>query len=167
MPYYPLHPFFAPPVRLNRPPLPLEKKRRAFVWPKDGRRDRTKFGRFMDIMQGKGPDIFVSEYGRKDQPTRGRWTNRNWLDRDAWGREHLDLSTPSMPWAKRRRNEAYNFRTSKYERERTGEDPWGRMYVRNPFVLTDARWLPGADADAMPFGYRCAHGDYHKWVHYP
>ncbi len=60
------------------------KTEKAFIWPKDGRNGST-WGRFMDIVTNKGPDIFVAFGAKKTDclsngPTRDQWSGHTNLD---------------------------------------------------------------------------------------
>ena len=103
------------------------KPRYAFVWPND-KPGRGSWGRFKDIMSGKGPDIHIgiSADGRDrfhGGPVRSRWSR--WPEyRRPWER---DNALRPAPWARRKPYEKYNFRTRKYESV-------------NPAMWSDARW---------------------------
>ncbi|KAI4657135.1 uncharacterized protein J4E79_007751 [Alternaria viburni] len=111
------------------------KSSKAFIWPKDGRKG-TKLGRFKDIFQGKGPDMFVTcAADPKDfmanRPSRAQWTRHTHLD----GPHQLGFRASKFaPWTEggmlsggRSRKEAYDFRTRKYVK-------------RYPRMWTDAVW---------------------------
>lgn len=120
----------------NEPLAPWTPRRMAFVWPRDGKRDHTKFGRLKDILQNKGPDIFVSN-GLNARPTRNTWANRPWLDQDD-GIVH-SIASP-MPWARRQRNQSYNFRTRKYDKEMVVVGPEDYGVIPDPLVWTGCAW---------------------------
>ena len=131
------------------PPHPYGKKRRnAWVWPSDGKRKRS-WGRWKDILEGKGPDIFVTKHGNR--PSRNQWKN-NFQDEtpeDPGFNTHID-----MPWAKRRR--PYDFRERRYR--------WPKG--RGDAFWSDATWPSrGADHYKHPLNFRCEHGRWHnmKW----
>lgn len=131
-------------VHVNMPvqPHPFGKKRRlAWVWPSDGKRKHT-WGRWKDLLEGTGPDIFVTKYGNR--PSRNQWKN-NFQDLttdDPGWNTHVD-----MPWARRRK--PYDFRERTYRRKGgVGDIFW-----------SDATWpRRGADHYKQPINYRCEHG---------
>jgi hypothetical protein len=125
------------------------KHRRAFIWPSDGKRKST-WGRWKDIMEGRGPDIFVGPLGTR--PTRNHWKNRfQDVNPNEQGFEESPRdASRSMPWAKRNvaDHKAYDFRTRKYCRD-------------NPYTWAEAVWpRRGADQHDFPLSYRCTHGDW-------
>jgi hypothetical protein len=129
---------------VNAPKPPGTRK--VFVWPSDGKRKST-WGRCKDILQNKGPDIFVATQGQR--PIRDRWKNndQDWYIND-------DFIGP-MPWARRTPDKPYDFRTRKYRRPK--KHTW-----------SDAVW-PAWDADNQEFpkSYRCRHGDWHNMAWAP
>jgi hypothetical protein len=132
----------------NAPLAPGERRRKQFVWPSDGKRKST-WGRWKDLIDSKGPDIFVTNQGHR--PTRNQWRN-NYQDFD-----HLESpweAQRAMPWAKRHSEKPYEFRTRRYRRERPG-------------AWSDAVW-PRHEADQFdqPLSYKCRHGDWYnmKWA---
>lgn len=99
------------------------------VWPKD--KDRGKFGRLKDILQGKGPEMYLSIGAQKhdyawNRPVKERWSG--------W---HLDRSGDLYFWPGQaslkgpcwvgKQSKYYNFHTRKYE-------DW------HPNMWTDAIW---------------------------
>lgn len=119
------------------------KPRYAFIWPKDGRRD-SKGGRLKDILQGRGPDVFISIKGEKGPwkgPTRARWSR--WADLSTI--DYDDALTP--PWWARRYGR-YDFRTRRYKQP-------------DAHTWSDARWREGA-RDKFPLAYRCRHGGWYQ-----
>ena len=111
---------------------------KAFIWPKDGR-NGSKLGRMKDILQGKGPDIFVgSAADARDfvakRPSRSQWSKHVNLD-DRFSEPAFN-PTKFAPWTEggvlsggRSREMVYDFRTRKY-------------VDRHPRMWTDARWQP-------------------------
>jgi hypothetical protein len=113
----------------------------AFVWPKDGKRGST-FGRVKDILQNRGPDIYLTKNADKldymaNRPARDRWAG--------WP-EFLNPSDPKTfnsmnsmryaPWVRkgmlggRSPGESYDYRTRKYDIPHSGmwtEAVWGQM----------------------------------------
>jgi hypothetical protein len=60
------------------------KASKAFIWPKDGKRGST-WGRMKDVLQNKGPDIFVAFGARptdcvSNRPPRAQWSGHSHLD---------------------------------------------------------------------------------------
>jgi hypothetical protein len=109
------------------------------VWPKD--KDRGKFGRFKDIIQNKGPDIYLSIGAQKHDYTWNRPVKERW---SGW---HLDRSGSLYDWPGQfvhkelepfwvgKQSKYYNFHTRKYE-------DW------HPGMWTDAIWQgPGKNSD--------------------
>ena len=136
------------------------KSSKAFIWPKDGRKG-TKLGRFKDILQGKGPDIFVTcAADPKDfvakRPSRAQWTRHTHLD----GPHQPGFSASKFaPWTEggmlsggRSRKEAYDFRTRKYVK-------------RYPGMWTDALWQsePYKNRDYNTFPEAIRHMDGIWW----
>lgn len=133
-------------MRWNEKPLPHahgKKRRNAWVWPSDGKHKRS-WGRWKDIIEGKGPDIFITKHG--DRPSRNQWKN-NFQDatpEDPGFNTHID-----MPWATRTR--PYDFRERRYRRPKGPND----------IFWSDATWpSKAADHYKQPINYRCAHGDW-------
>ncbi|KAF2398534.1 hypothetical protein EJ06DRAFT_532268 [Trichodelitschia bisporula] len=117
-----------------------QKPRPRFVWPRDGKRT-SRLGRAKDLLQGRGPDIFISTHG--DRPTRGRWTNRALMDPFLF-----DNTNDPMPWAKRDPNEQYDFLTRRYR-------------APQRWTWSDAKWpLKDADRYMHPLAFRCEEGDW-------
>ncbi|KAF2167698.1 hypothetical protein M409DRAFT_21851 [Zasmidium cellare ATCC 36951] len=128
------------------------KSKKYWARPVDGAR-RGTLGRIKDGLTGEGPDIFVVANGdrrtlHRDMPSRNHWshwdsTGLRWLDdgRDANWRspvEDMDWYPPgnlgSTPWARRDRDEVYNFRTRRYDDLRPGNQ-WK--------FWSDAHWPKG------------------------
>jgi hypothetical protein len=153
MAYEPVpYPYDYPNIYENRPREPWEKRRYAFVWPRDGKGDDTFSGRLKDLLGNKGPDIFVrNAVGHR--PLRCRWSNRAWLDPGL-----CDTTTAPMPWANRK-DKSYNFYTRKYQDD---TNPGGRK-GRDPFVTwTGAGWTRGRHP--FPANYRCEAGQYYQYI---
>jgi hypothetical protein len=137
----------------NEPLTPRHKepRRYAFVWPRDGKEKghHRPSSRLRDIFSGQGPDMFVAANGQR--PLRTRWSNRPWLDPLA-----VDMTTHPMRWAGRK-DEAYNFRTRRYGKERvTGlHDGVAHAVGPTPFKWVDVRW---GEHKATPLSYRCSRG---------
>ncbi|KAF2660532.1 hypothetical protein K491DRAFT_568684, partial [Lophiostoma macrostomum CBS 122681] len=108
-----------------------------FVWPKDGRNGST-WGRTKDILQNKGPDIFVTISADKEdymahRPRKPEWSGHEHLD----DRYHRLWPFHEAPWVKPFRRDSgkvYDFRRRNYGH-----------YSRDPFLWTEALWYPGAD----------------------
>ena len=94
------------------------KPSKAFVWPKDGKRGTT-WGRFKDILQNKGPDIYLTLNAEKhdymhNRPSRARWAGHTDLD-DPRPESSCPLNYRKYaPWVQRHSAVAYDFRTRKY-----------------------------------------------------
>jgi hypothetical protein len=115
------------------------KATNALVWPKDGRRSTT-WGRFKDILQNKGPDMYLTINADKhdymhNRPTRARWAGHTNIDDRALENSWTFNSRKYAPWvgktmlSGRRSDLNYDFRTRKYQ-------------VENAFTWTDATWHP-------------------------
>jgi hypothetical protein len=99
------------------------KASKAFIWPKDGKRGST-WGRMKDVLQNKGPDIFVAFGARptdcvSNRPTRSQWSRHNHLDDR--GKTFSFGSRKFAPFARaglgsRSPQLSYDFRTRKYTR---------------------------------------------------
>lgn len=119
-----------------------------FVWPKDGK-NGSKFGRFKDILTGKGPDIHIAISAEKgeymhNRLRKSRWSRHTILDdRDPDG----SLSQKKTPWIKSRGDQAYDFRT------RTYRSPYRHMW-------TDAIW--NGARGKHPSAYRNVYGDWRQ-----
>jgi hypothetical protein len=111
-PPYP-SPFNMPPRQLTK--KPKRKRYDCFIWPKDPGTS-TKFPvflRFLDLLSGKGPDIFIGTFSSPaSYPRRAAWSQ--------WS--HLERRTPvktasALPfWSvDRSPTELYDFRTRKYK----------------------------------------------------
>ncbi|CAE7213662.1 hypothetical protein PTNB85_07022 [Pyrenophora teres f. teres] len=125
------------------------KTEKAFVWPKDGR-NGSKWGRLKDVVQNKGPDIFVAFGAHKSDCVSNRPSRSQWA-----GHLHLDDRGTTLgfnpqkfaPWTRngmlggRDAGLSYDFRTRKHVEPNT--DMW-----------TDAIW------QAEPYKNR-------KWNNYP
>jgi hypothetical protein len=115
------------------------KTTNALVWPKDGRRNTT-WGQLKDILQNKGPDMYLTINADKhdymhNRPTRARWAGHTNLD-DRGLENSCKFSTRKhAPWAGKRMlggrkpDLSYDFRTRKYHEEH--RQTW-----------TDALWQP-------------------------
>jgi hypothetical protein len=110
------------------------KASKAFIWPKDGKRGST-WGRMKDVLQNKGPDIFVAFGARptdcvSNRPPRAQWSGHTNLDDT--GMTFSFNSRKFSPFARtglgsRSHHVAYDFRTRKHTR--LNQDMW-----------TDAVW---------------------------
>ncbi|EME41844.1 hypothetical protein DOTSEDRAFT_135635 [Dothistroma septosporum NZE10] len=126
------------------------KSKKYWARPVDGAR-RGTLGRIKDGLTGEGPDVFVVMNGdrrtlHRDMPKRGHWSHWDenglgWLNRDPDWRgaaEDMDWLPPgnlgSTPWARRERDEVYNFRTRRYSEIQPGYK-WG--------FWSDAHWPHG------------------------
>lgn len=135
-------PWSNPFVHFNGP----SRRRPQFVWPRDGRNSST-WGRWKDVVSGKGPDIFVARGGQR--PNRNSWARRPWLDPLL-----PDDTLPAMPWADSTR--PYDFRRRRYKHD----DRW---------TWWDARWERnrlGKERN-YPTAYRCRHGDWYQMNRHP
>lgn len=125
------------------------KPRYAWVWPKDGKR-QDWWGRWKDIVTGRGPDMHVSISGdsrdrQKDWPSRARWSG--WKDL-ADPTEDKGGSMPTIPWTKRGVDEKYDFRKRRYVRP--DKKSW-----------TDAKWQrPPNNHFTRPRAFRDIEGQY-------
>jgi hypothetical protein len=137
------------------------KASKAFVWPKDGRNDST-WGRFKDILQSKGPDMFVTMGAEKHDIMYNRPARADWAGWYLPGDMRWDSSSPfsarkHAPWTSNGllggRKEAlpYDFRTRQYAapNRRTWTNaiwqPEPRLNKSNPYpdALRDiaGRWF--------------------------
>jgi hypothetical protein len=99
------------------------KASKAFIWPKDGKRGST-WGRVKDVLQNRGPDIFVAFGARptdcvSNRPTRSEWSRHSNLDDR--GQTSRFNSKKFAPFARaglgsRSQGVGYDFRTRKYTR---------------------------------------------------
>ena len=128
-------------------PLPNFKPKYEWVWPKDGKRG-SKLGRVADILQGKGPGVFISAYGDKrdklwSRPSREQWSN--------W--HHLD------PWHPQPN---YFLPTNFHQNPFKSYDFHGRRYkYPQHHHWTDVRWPPGAKTkDRIPNSKRDVFGQW-------
>ncbi|OAL00714.1 hypothetical protein IQ06DRAFT_348062 [Phaeosphaeriaceae sp. SRC1lsM3a] len=141
------------------------KASKAFVWPKDGRRGTT-WGRFKDILQNKGPDIYLTLNAEKhdyihNRPSRARWAGHTNLDDPSPESSFPLNSRKYAPWVRRgmlgRHPEAaYDFRTRKYVQPH--ESMW-----------TDAIWQPrgsGNKGNPFPEAVRNIFGEWFQDSHY-
>jgi hypothetical protein len=142
------------------------KTSKAFVWPKDGR-NGTAWGRLKDIMQNKGPDIYVTMNADKhdymaNRPTKAQWAGYPGLGGwDPWG----PWSFPSWkyaPWTGkgvlggRTPGQSYDFRTRRY----------GNV---NRSTWTDAFWQPSPrvnERNPNPEAIRNVYGEWFQDRHY-
>ncbi|ORY14803.1 hypothetical protein BCR34DRAFT_466807, partial [Clohesyomyces aquaticus] len=124
-----------------------------FIWPKDGKNGRT-WGRWKDVLQGKGPDIHVTISANKNDYMYDRQRKSRWA-----GHTNLDDRDPDFtlgyqfPWTRKARPsdayKAYDFQTRKYTR------PYKRMW-------TDVVWQ---DDPNDHFQYPSAFKDvYGRWM---
>lgn len=128
------------------------------VWPKD--KNRGMFGRLKDVLQNKGPDIYLSVSARKNEystnrPLHGRWSNWPLLDpritgsiSDLWPGQHKFSGPCWVSNSKvfgRDANKRYNFQTRKYEDE-------------HPGMWTDAIWQGPHKDSNWPDQYRNRRG---------
>lgn len=106
------------------------KASKAFIWPKDGK-NGTTWGRIKDVLQNKGPDIYVAFGARKgdcvsNRPTRAQWAQQTFELADR-GETYGFNSKKYSPFGGRTSGLSYDFRTRKYR------PPYGAMW-------TDAVW---------------------------
>jgi len=142
--------------RSNNPPNPHlhgQKGKLAFVWPRDGKRNTT-FGRFKDILQNQGPDMFVMRNGAR--PLRTSWTNRRITSWDDPDRHLYDDTRNPMFWAKRGQDEKYDFRTRKYGK--TNRYTWADAYWMQP----TGRKGNKQSKQNFPMAYKCNHGRWYQ-----
>ena len=115
------------------------KASKAFVWPKDGR-NGTSWGRFKDILQNKGPDMYLTLNADKhdymhNRPTRAQWSGYRYLDDRGLDIAHPFTSKKHAPWTRtgwlggRTPGQSYDFRTRQYG-------------IPNRGTWTDAVWQP-------------------------
>lgn len=143
------------------------KTSKAFIWPKDGR-NGSAWGRFKDILNDKGPDIYVNFNADKqgylqNRPTRAQWAGHTHLDYNPTDSVLLGFKNLT-PWTSngmlggRMPGLRYDFRTREYgvPSRRTWTDavwqPEPRKNDRNPYPealrdiggnwYQDARYLP-------------------------
>ncbi|KAL5115760.1 hypothetical protein ACEQ8H_006368 [Pleosporales sp. CAS-2024a] len=140
------------------------KASKAFLWPKDGR-NGSAWGRLKDIVQNKGPDVFVTLNANKrdymqNRPSKHRWAARPELDYTL-APTHLS-SRRNAAWTKKRSlggrtsGLEYDFRTRKY----------GRL---NWASWTDAVWQPEPlknKENPYPEAYRDVEGEWWQDRHY-
>ncbi|KAF2843265.1 hypothetical protein M501DRAFT_906598, partial [Patellaria atrata CBS 101060] len=122
------------------------KPKKAFYWPKDGKRGTT-WGRWKDLLSGQGPDIHIRISGEKrtrpwDGPSRARWSR--WTEDAFVAPWETEQPLPSPFWARRKAHEKYDFRTRKF----TKRNP-------DPSCWTDVRWqYPPNDHFRDPYAFR-------------
>lgn len=97
---------------------PPPKQHHAWIWPNDAR--RSKSGRFRDILNSKGPDIFVASNpnrasGAIDGPTRRRWAGHQKFEDSE--RDRLLDSMNHFGGARRTKRPYYDFLTRRYRPE--------------------------------------------------
>ncbi|MCJ1486523.1 hypothetical protein MMC06_006700 [Schaereria dolodes] len=115
--------------------------RSQWVWPRDKRQTGARtWGRFKDVLTGKGPNIWVSHRGTKD-PTRPLWSE--WRDYDNLGYPNrLEKERPGRTDIKGR---SYDFKSRTYRRPQPGiwsDAKWS--YWKNGGHY-DARYVRGSD----------------------
>jgi hypothetical protein len=139
------------------------KTSKAFVWPKDGR-NGTTWGRFKDILQNKGPDIYLTINADKqdyihNRPLKDRWAGYARFD-DVDG--SWPFSSKLAPWTQkgilggRMPGLKYDFRTRKYG-------------VPSPRMWTNAVWQPEPRKNKhnrYPEAYCDINGDWFQDYHY-
>jgi hypothetical protein len=140
------------------------KASKAFVWPKDGR-NCTAWGRFKDVIQNKGPDIFLTINANKhdymqNRPSKDRWIG---LSNFTWPHDATHLSSRKhTPWTHkggvggRLSGLEYDFRTQRYG-------------VPNCASWTDAVWQSEPRKNKnnrYPGAYRDVNGDWFQDRHY-
>ncbi|KAF1978497.1 hypothetical protein BU23DRAFT_449678 [Bimuria novae-zelandiae CBS 107.79] len=127
------------------------------VWPKD--KDRGKFGRLKDILQGKGPDIHLTMSAKRqdydnNRPLHGNWTGWDYLDWRITGLPGIppwpgQFQFPGPSWADRKPWMKYNFKTRKYE-------------SLDPIMCTGAIWQGPRKNTDFPDQYRNVWGDWRQ-----
>lgn len=134
--------------------LRKHKNHYALVWPKDGKRG-SKMGRLKDILNCKGPDMFVVIGGRKgeiheDRPTRGRWTR--WTPDMDEERQDEALAEPwwVRPFREQRPELRYDFRSRTYRMPR-------------PTTWTNALYRQPNRPNEMPYALRDVRGQWLRW----
>ncbi|KAL9094663.1 MAG: hypothetical protein Q9165_002932 [Trypethelium subeluteriae] len=132
-------------------PTPVHniKPKYEWVWPKDGKRG-SKFGRMADILERKGPGIFIAAHGDKrdkqwNRPSRDEWSNWNYLDPWFPSPNFFNLTNfHQNPY------KAYDFRQRRYKYPKFNH--W-----------TDVRWRPGArEKDKNPRAKRDVFGQWYE-----
>ncbi|KAJ4305221.1 hypothetical protein N0V90_000752 [Kalmusia sp. IMI 367209] len=112
--------------------VPISVKRKdkkyAIVWPKDGK-NGNKWGRFKDVVSGKGPDMFVTVGAHEmdymcHRPRKPRWAGHT--DLDDRGPDCFVGNVPGVE-SREQRDRAYDFQSRKY-------------HYRFPGMWTDALW---------------------------
>jgi hypothetical protein len=140
------------------------KASKSFVWPKDGR-NGTAWGRFKDILQNKGPDVFLTINANKhdymqNRPSSDRWASIPGLDYTSYPTPLS--STKHASWIQkgglggRMPGMQYDFRTRKYG-------------VPNCASWTGAVWQPEPRKNKhnlYPEAYRDVYGDWFQDFHY-
>ncbi|KAF1953638.1 hypothetical protein CC80DRAFT_419657 [Byssothecium circinans] len=120
----------------------VKKPHYHFVWPKDKAAHGSKWGRFKDIVQGKGPDIHVTVSADKTDYMHNRQRRNRWANHLNMG--NLGATTLN---AKNDRNRKYDYYQRKYVK------PYREMW-------TDAVWQ-GPNKDTMhPDQFRTLNGDW-------
>jgi hypothetical protein len=141
------------------------KASKAFVWPKDGR-NGTPWGRLKDILQNKGPDIYLTMNATKrdymhNRPTKARWSGHVHLDDNLHssypfgGRKYASWTAKGVLGG-RVPGQTYDFRTRKY-----GDANW--------WTWTDAVWQPKSRVNKRnpyPEAVRDMDGDWLQDWHY-
>ena len=127
-----------------------KRRNYAWIWPND--RNRGTWGRFTDIMTGKGPDMYIAmnpnrKSGAADGPSRKRWTNYPDFEQDK-RQALLDVANYKghLPGGYRFPDSRYDFRTRRYRRPYAGM--WG-----------DVERLPGSKIPSAVQIYP----NFHNW----
>ena len=154
--------WIAPPI----PPAhaPGSHKKMQVVWPRDKKQGGAHtWGRFWDVLSGKGPDMWVKrqgsigptkpEWSRWDEgPTLGPYSNLRYWD-------NRDHQVPPWPLGHAAEQKQYDFNTRRYEVPHFGtwsDVKWDRN-GRHPLYVRD-RWgvhhmHPDLDQDYNQFVY--------------
>lgn len=140
--------------------------------PVDGKR-RGTLGRLKDGLTGEGADVFVVSNGdrrtlHRELPSRSHWshwdsTGMKWLANENWRAPAEDMdwypsaNFTSPFWAKRDKDEVYNFRTREYE-DINGHNRWK--------FWSDAHWPKGERKEySIPTCWRTWNGEWQTTVH--
>lgn len=142
------------------------KTSKAFVWPKDGR-NGTIWGRFKDVLQSRGPDIYLTMNAEKhdymhNRPARAEWSRHTHLDDLGSDASFRFSSKRYAPWTNkgllggRMQGLSYDFRTRQHG-------------APNRFMWTDAIWQPEPRLnkyDRYPEAVRDIAGRWYQDGHY-
>ena len=172
---------------------PKYSKKRQMVWPRDKKQKGAHtWGRLTDIFTGKGPDIWI---GRQysNGPHRPVWSGwktpgrypEDTLVWDNLGYQYRKDNTVRPPtWARRSKDEKYDFRSRTYRRPRAGvwsDVKWSNFKPhmalyhrdRNGFAVVEPEYDDGwfnLEYSRNPFAYNSRvlgwdwnRGDAERW----